>query len=35
MIKDRTGKEDTVDLDEYGIRVKCAGNFPLAVMTPM
>ena len=30
MVKDRTGKEDTVDLDEYGIRVKVRRELPLA-----
>jgi SAM-dependent methyltransferase len=30
MIKDRTGKEDSVDLPEYGIRVKVRRELPLA-----
>ena len=30
MVKDRTGKEDTVDINEYGIRVKVRRELPLA-----
>ena len=30
MVKDRTGKEDSVDLNEYGIRVKVRRELPLA-----
>jgi hypothetical protein len=30
IIKDRTGKEDTVDIDEYGIRVKVRRELPLS-----
>ena len=29
MVKDRTGKEDSADLDEYGIRVKVRRELPL------
>jgi len=29
MVKDRTGKEDSVDLNEYGIRVKVRRELPL------
>jgi hypothetical protein len=30
MIKDRTGKEDSVDLDEYGVRIKMRRELPLS-----
>lgn len=30
IIKDRTGKEDTVDIDEYGIRIKVRRELPLS-----
>ena len=30
IVKDRTGKEDTVDIDEYGIRVKVRRELPLS-----